>query len=622
MRTVSLAGPPGAPQSPGLPVRAILWEPQPGQRSLTVIVKATFALTPGEMSLANEQDRLCEERHWEGNALASLHWPGDFAPSKRKVDVTLVGHAYAPRGLPTTSLVARLTVGDLVKSVRVTGDRRWTLDPNGAATTSAPAPFVRMPLRYERAALSAENPVGIDAHAPIAIAAPALPNLERADEGVGTACFGPVAPTWRARRRLLDDAASFWAHGIARDPEKGGPPPGAAPARFDFAFFNAAPLDQQIDLVRAGMPVILENLHPEHERLEARVPPVRPQVFIVPPTGAFDRRVEEVILRCDSLWIDTDRAVVVLTWRGLAEVGVDPETAGMIVVAADPQGKKLRFGSVEKRLREEGGDEEEAAPPPDLLARRHDSVKGSRPAAAPVEAEAPAMKAPAVEVPAVEVPAVEVPAVEVPASEAPNVEAPVTEPDDGKARHEHPVIEDDTTDALARPVEDERTVETSGPPPKPSSPPPRARPSGLTLRKDLTLERCAEIAAALSMKGANRAALLRARLLTEGSWALVAQHWKKTIAAEAECGENATADAFDDAYVRALEQMPKPMNVAAYARLTVAVERGEVGQLLAELDLELESLVRLQRVWARRIAASPELADALELAVGQARSSS
>jgi hypothetical protein len=611
MRTVSLASPPGAPQSyAGFPVRAILWEPQPGQRSLTVIVKGTFALAPGELSLASEQDRLCEERHWDGNALASLHWPGDFAPSKRKVDVTLVGHAYAPHGQPTTSLMARMTVGDLVKSVRVTGDRRWTLGPDGAATRSAPAPFVRMPLRYERAALSAENPVGIDAHAPIAIAAPALPNLERADDGAGTACFGPIAPTWRSRRRLLDDAASFWAHGIARDPDKGGPPLGAAPARFDFAFFNAAPPDQQIDLVRPGTPIVLENLHPEHARLEARLPPVRPQVFIKPPAGAFDRRVEEVILRCDSLWIDTDREVVVLTWRGLAEVGVDLETAGVLVVAADPQGKKLRFGNIEKRLREEtaltmrlgddalpAGDDEEAAPPPDLLARRHDSVKDSPP---PVEAKAPEAKAPE--------------------AKAPEATAPeATAPDPPPAPH---VIDDETTDALERPAEDERTVETSGPPPKPSSRPPRARPSGLTLRKDLTLERCAEIAAALAMKGANRASLLRARLLTEGSWALVEQHWKKTIAAEAESGEHATADAFDDAYVLALEQMPTPMNVAAYARLTVALERGEVGGQLAELDLELESLVRLQRVWARRIAASPALAEALERAVDQARSGS
>src|SRR5262249_20067279 len=83
-----------------LPAGAILWEPQPGQFSMTVIVKATFSLIPGEIALAPEQDPLREERHWDDNVMASVHWPGDFVPSKRRVDVMLVGHAYTPRGEP------------------------------------------------------------------------------------------------------------------------------------------------------------------------------------------------------------------------------------------------------------------------------------------------------------------------------------------------------------------------------------------------------------------------------------------------------------------------------------------------------------------------------------------
>ncbi len=78
------------------PAGAVLWEAQPGQLSLTVVVKATFVLQPGEAVVAPEQDALAAERHWDDNVLSSVYSPGDFAPSKRRVDVTLVGHAYAP----------------------------------------------------------------------------------------------------------------------------------------------------------------------------------------------------------------------------------------------------------------------------------------------------------------------------------------------------------------------------------------------------------------------------------------------------------------------------------------------------------------------------------------------
>ncbi len=116
-----------------------------------------------------------------------------------------------------------------------------------------------------------------------------------------------------------------------------------------------------------------------------------------------------------------------------------------------------------------------------------------------------------------------------------------------------------------------------------------------------------------------RAGVLRAHLLTEAAWTLVDQTWKKILAAAAQEGDRALADEYDDAYVAHQERLPRPIDLAAYARLQIAVERGAVGQVLADLDLELGDLVRLQRVWARRAAASPEVAAALARAVDEAR---
>ncbi len=248
-----------------------------------------------------------------------------------------------------------------------------------------------MPLRYERAALSADNPIGLDLNAPPEMAMPAMPNLERAQRDEGSPCFGPVAPTWRARRKLLDEAATFWAYGIARDPRDAAPPLGAAPPRFDFAFFNAAPADQQIDLLRPGTPIVLDHLHPRYERLETRFSSMRRRCSASRRPDAPRARVEEIMLRCDSLWIDSDRGVAVASWRGLADLGRGAEGVGRIVVAADPEGKKLRWDRVEKWLGEKASptlrlgpdglpppEDPDPGPPPDPLARRHDTVKGQR----------------------------------------------------------------------------------------------------------------------------------------------------------------------------------------------------------------------------------------------------
>jgi hypothetical protein len=80
-----------------------------------------------------------------------------------------------------------------------------------------------------------------------------------------------------------------------------------------------------------------------------------------------------------------------------------------------------------------------------------------------------------------------------------------------------------------------------------------------------------------------------------------------------------SADAFDEAIVLSQENRTPPIDLAAYARLTVGVERGEVGRLLGELQLQLADLVRLQRVWARRVALSEELAADVARAVHEAR---
>src|SRR6478735_6196552 len=108
------------------PVHAttLTWRRDAKTWALTVVCKATFDLIPGEMRLSKQQDPLHDQdRRWEEEPARSLHSPTDLVPFKQRADVMLVGHAYAPNGKSVRSLLARLVVGGVDKSIAVLGDR-------------------------------------------------------------------------------------------------------------------------------------------------------------------------------------------------------------------------------------------------------------------------------------------------------------------------------------------------------------------------------------------------------------------------------------------------------------------------------------------------------------------
>ena len=684
-------------------VGTLLWEAQPGQRSLTVIVKATFLLVPdGEAIPAPEQDPIGDDQHWEESALGSLRRPADLAPLKRRVDLSLVGHAFAPGGEPVPGLTARLRVGDFIKTLEIQGDRLWTAGPNGLVV-GAPIPFVQMPIRYERAPLSPDNPVGVDVDAAPSLGSPARANLDRVDgpraapipavsrgtippgrlhasssPTVAAVGFGPITPTWRPRRTLLDEPGLFWAYGVSAASGAAGP----APSGFNFEFFNTAPRDQQIDMLRAGAVIELDNLSPTHPHLTTQLPAIRPQVFRIDPrTG----RSEEIILRCDTLWIDTDRGVVVLTFRGLHDVGDrGDETIGKLLIAADPQGKKLRGDRVEQLLREQDPGALGPARPSttaqvsDPLGLRYDAVKSTRLEAAPPPPD-PIAPAPTAEkhdptqrfhwqagfpsAPADTALPRNEEAIRDHTRDISQLPHRAPLPFQGAARSEVAAFVSAPTMLAPKEIpiatDPPAPIETLPPPPMaaiaamagapdlgaplmvPEAPeppaPPTAKPivpsapAGSTLPRKtapmepdpapetVPIERYAGISAALSRNGVDRGAVLRAHKLTIAGWGAIDRHWKRGLAEQTDRGEKALLHAFDVAYVNAQGELHRPVGVREYARILIGLERGEVGRVLADLELQLSDLMRLQRVWSKRVADAPDLAAELAQALEEAR---
>ncbi|WP_437927533.1 DUF2169 domain-containing protein [Sorangium sp. So ce291] len=308
-----------------LPIASVVWQPRPAMWMLTVVCKATFLMRPGEAALAREQEPPHEDdQYWHNDARRSLRAACDLVPVKPWADVVLVGHAFAPGGEPVRSLIARLSVGEVDKSVAVFCDRAF--GPDGSLHEGQR--FSRMPMVYERAAGGPDtaNPVGLrpgmqDAHGRVMI-----PNLQppgvkvtsRADF-IAPVGFGPLAPAWPPRREKLGRKG---APGSLRDWYKQ-----PLPEDIDFSCFNHAPQDQQLKELRDDARIALENLHAEHPRLLMSLPGVRPRATLERAKGA----AQPLTMRCDTLSIDTDRSVCTLTWR--AQVPIEhPQERGRVLL--------------------------------------------------------------------------------------------------------------------------------------------------------------------------------------------------------------------------------------------------------------------------------------------------
>jgi hypothetical protein len=307
---------------------------------LTVVCKATYVLQPGEAQLAGEQEYINEDdNHWNDDPARSLYSPSDLVPFKIRCDVMLVGHAFAPRGEPVRSLTAHIQIGEVDKAISIFGERAWGQDGQLRELSR----FTKMPLRYERAAGGPEtaNPVGVRLDGrPDPYGNIALPNLQppgfhlsapgQLFDPIG---FGPLAPSWPARREKLGRHARGWSDATwsARP----------LPEDIDPLYFNASPRDQQVQELRDNERIVLENLHPSHARLVTSLPGIRPQAFLVRPGAA----ASELPLKCDTLWIDTDRSLCTMTWR--SQVKLDrPDQPGRILIAMAQPGQRLTFEDV------------------------------------------------------------------------------------------------------------------------------------------------------------------------------------------------------------------------------------------------------------------------------------
>ncbi|MBI5017313.1 MAG: DUF2169 domain-containing protein [Deltaproteobacteria bacterium] len=299
----------------------------PGRCRLTLILKGTYALSPGTVAVPAPEPLLPtgdEPYPDDEDGTGSLRYASDFVPRKPKADLLLVGTCHAPGGTSATSCRVTFGVGGRKKTLRVTGDRTWRSVGGVAFGVTEPEPFTSMPLRYERAFGGkgfASNPLGrgFDETSDDGDGRRALPNLEdpgrivvSASDRPDPAGFGPLPLTWPQRLSKAGTYDDAWLK--QRWP--------GFPVDFDEGFFNAAPADLQAESLAGDEELFFEHLHPAHAEYRCRLPGVRPRCFVRrrPPGAAPEPDLFEVPLSLDTLWVDVDAELLVLVWRGAQEV--------------------------------------------------------------------------------------------------------------------------------------------------------------------------------------------------------------------------------------------------------------------------------------------------------------
>ncbi|WP_437763241.1 DUF2169 domain-containing protein [Sorangium sp. So ce281] len=310
---------PPAPRALGHAAAAVRPFRSRGRVMLAVVVKATFrlehkrAMSPLPPAPIVAADVRAARAAADPRAAVSA--AAETAPFLPRADVLLGGHAWARGRSPAPLVPVRLRLGLdaavlLDKALHVYGDR-------GGNGRGAPQPFLAMPLGYERAlggAADPDNPAGVDPRAGRA------PNIIDPRQPTRAAGFGPIAAHWPARQRRLGNA----------DPRGVQAPWPVVPDGFDWAYFQAAPADQQTPYLRGNEWILLEGMHPDLDRIEAWLPGPVAEARVAFGGAA---QPQALPLVADMLVIDADRWLCSLVWRASALLPGEEALASVRVTA-------------------------------------------------------------------------------------------------------------------------------------------------------------------------------------------------------------------------------------------------------------------------------------------------
>jgi hypothetical protein len=227
---------------------------------MTVIAKTTLSFAterPGVLPFAEEQLGLALDlpSELDGAEEGEIAYPSDFVPMKPAIEILLHGHAYSDR--PELRHPASVEIESVAR----------------AFVVETAAPSVRAPL----VARSIRSPNGLEG-----------------------------APPTGPRRALATPGTS--ARGTLHAPF-------THAEGFNFIEYAVGPESQRMKSPPAGWTLTLRGLSARASKRVVALPDIAPVVWL--DTAA--QRGAELEMWCDTVWIDTDRELCVMVWRGVVE---------------------------------------------------------------------------------------------------------------------------------------------------------------------------------------------------------------------------------------------------------------------------------------------------------------
>ena len=293
---------------------------------LSFVVKATYsyakcAAAGDEPVLADEPEGMALDvpSELDGAAEGEMAYPSDFVPRKEACDVLVTGHAFSKR--PLARIPAHFKVGTVERAFEV----------------ESPIAAVKAPL------VAAAIRAGTGAAAPSGSPGLGVASVANRQSAPGQA--EPVGPS--PTPALLEDY----------------------PLGFDFEAYSRAPASQRIAEPSGREEVVLTGLSERASTLRFRLPKKAPVVWV----DTVDERGSPMDMTCDTVWIDTDRQLVVMAYRGIwrvPDLDIDGVTQ-VIVSLAEPGPTPARLADVQDDLARgvfemavELDDFDEEGPPP------------------------------------------------------------------------------------------------------------------------------------------------------------------------------------------------------------------------------------------------------------------
>ena len=270
-------------------VGSVVWRFR-GQLNVTVIAKAAFTFAQDADMQRGAPAPLHREDISHGNLPGrSARFTSDRAPYLGSADVMFTGYACSTQG-PVRSMQVRLGVY-----------RGATPLLDKMLLVHSAEPFERMPVVYERAfGGGPENPFGVGSGG-----LPEVPNILHPHDPERVGGFGPIACRWPLRKRLLGATPRRALEA----------PIVEIPDDFQWAYFQAAPADQQIAFLQGDEWILLGGLHPTHARLRMRLPNARGLARVHGLSSFGVPEGHGLVLVADTLHIDGAELACHVVWR-------------------------------------------------------------------------------------------------------------------------------------------------------------------------------------------------------------------------------------------------------------------------------------------------------------------